>query len=83
MANVLLRHWTNYFLISNNWQASYIYLQAVHVGDTIADIGMGRRANLGATVGVLSGVGGVDDLDPAGADHIVPSIKHILSIALK
>ncbi len=61
----------------------YFVFQAVHVGDTIADIGMGRRAQLGATVGVLSGVGGVDDLDPAGADHIVPSIKHILSIALK
>ncbi len=58
-------------------------LQAIHVGDTSADIEMGVSAKLGATVGVLSGVGGVAHLDENGADHIVPSVKHVLSIALK
>ena len=53
------------------------------MGDTLADIGMGVTAKLGATVGVLSGVGNVEHLDEGGADHIVPSIKHVLSIALK
>ena len=40
------------------------------VGDTLADMGMGRSANLGGTVGVLSGIGGRDELDPH-ADHLV------------
>ena len=47
------------------------------VGDTLADLGMGRSAELGATVAVLTGVGSVDDLTPQ-ADHVVPSIKHVL-----
>ena len=55
--------------------------EAVVVGDTTADLGMGRSAKLGATVGVLSGVGRVSELDPE-ADHIVPSIKHVISIVL-
>ncbi|VDK37601.1 unnamed protein product [Gongylonema pulchrum] len=40
------------------------------VGDTLADMGMGRSANLGGTVGVLSGVCGINELRPQ-ADHIV------------
>ena len=55
--------------------------EAVVIGDTIADMGMGKSAQLGATVGVLSGVGRVCDLDDH-ADHIVPSIKHLLPIIL-
>ena len=51
------------------------------IGDTIADLGMGRSAKLGATIGVLSGVGDIDDLEHS-ADHIVPSIKHLLPIVL-
>ena len=53
--------------------------EAVVVGDTLADMGMGRSAELGATVAVLSGVGGVEDLTPQ-ADHVVPSIKHVLRL---
>ena len=56
-------------------------LEAVMIGDTVADMGMGRSAELGATVGVLSGVGEVGDLDPQ-ADHIVPSIQHVLPIVV-
>ncbi|VDM30144.1 unnamed protein product [Toxocara canis] len=43
---------------------------AMVVGDTLADIGMGRMANVGCTVGVLSGVCGTDQLLPH-AHHIV------------
>ena len=49
------------------------------VGDTLADLGMGRSAELGATVAVLTGVGDVEDLTPH-ADHVVPSIKHVLNL---
>lgn len=40
------------------------------VGDTLADMGMGKSANLGATVGVLSGVGNHIELHPF-ADYLV------------
>ena len=40
------------------------------VGDTLADMGMGRSAKLGANVGVLSGVGKRDELQKH-ADHLV------------
>lgn len=40
------------------------------VGDTLADMGMGRSANLGATIGVLSGIGAPEELDPH-ADYLV------------
>lgn len=53
----------------------------VVVGDTVADLGMGRKAKLGATVAVLSGVGQVSDLD-AQADVILPSIKDLISHVL-
>lgn len=47
-----------------------IFQDALVVGDTLADMGMGRSANLGGTVGVLSGVCGSSELRPQ-ADHIV------------
>jgi phosphoglycolate phosphatase-like HAD superfamily hydrolase len=40
------------------------------VGDTVADMHMGRLAKLGTTVGVLSGVGDSHELG-IHADHIV------------
>ena len=55
--------------------------ETVMVGDTQADMGMGRSAKLGATIGVLSGVGSTKHL-AAEADHIVPSVKHILPIVV-
>lgn len=51
------------------------------VGDTLADMGMGRSANLGGTVGVLSGVCGINELRPQ-ADHIVRDIGELLPIVL-
>lgn len=40
------------------------------VGDTLADMGMGKSARLGATIGVLSGIGDRHELDKH-ADHLV------------
>jgi hypothetical protein len=39
------------------------------VGDTLADMGMGRSANL-STIGVLSGIAQRHELEPS-ADHLV------------
>ena len=54
---------------------------AVMVGDTKADVGMGHAAKLGWTVGVLSGVGDTEDLLP-GADHIITSVSDLLPLIL-
>ncbi|ESO87794.1 hypothetical protein LOTGIDRAFT_127086, partial [Lottia gigantea] len=54
---------------------------AVMVGDTQADVGMGRSAKLGLSIGVLSGIGGTDDLK-AEADHIIRDVKDILPLIL-
>lgn len=51
------------------------------VGDTKADILMSKSANLGLTVGVLSGVGDTHDLLP-GADHVINHIEHLLPLVL-
>lgn len=40
------------------------------VGDTLADIYMGKQAKLGGTVGVLSGIANYNDLQPH-ADYLV------------
>lgn len=55
--------------------------QAIMVGDTIADLGMGRSASLGATIGVLSGVGEVKDLANT-ADHMIESVGQLLPLVL-
>lgn len=52
------------------------------VGDTLADMGMGRSANLGATVGVLSGIGDRHELNPH-ADHLVKHVGELLPIVLR
>ncbi|KAE9556361.1 hypothetical protein FO519_000401 [Halicephalobus sp. NKZ332] len=54
---------------------------ALMVGDTLADMGMGRSAKLGATVGVLSGIGESHELLPH-ADHLVEHVGHLLPIVL-
>lgn len=53
----------------------------VMVGDTQADVGMGKAAKLGWNVGVLSGVGNSTDLLPE-ADHVIHSVKDILPLIL-
>ena len=55
--------------------------ETIIVGDTIADLGMGRSASLGATIGVLSGVGDVKDLDHT-ADHMIMNVGEILPLVL-
>lgn len=51
--------------------------QAVMVGDTTADVGMGKNANLGKSIGVLTGVCDHEELTPQ-ADVVVKSVKDIL-----
>jgi phosphoglycolate phosphatase-like HAD superfamily hydrolase len=53
----------------------------VMVGDTQADVGMGKAANIGWNVGVLSGVGNSTDLLPE-ADHVIHSVKDLLPLIL-
>ena len=47
------------------------------VGDSPADVGMGRAAGAGLVVGVLTGVGSADDL--AAADIVLGSIAELLA----
>ncbi|KAH9507759.1 hypothetical protein Btru_053653 [Bulinus truncatus] len=48
----------------------------VIVGDTKEDIQMGHNAQVGLTIGVLTGIGSHTDL--VTADHIVPSVSEML-----
>lgn len=54
---------------------------ALMVGDTLADMGMGRSAKLGANVGVLSGIGDKHELHPH-ADHLVKHVGELLPLLL-
>ncbi|XP_069112056.1 uncharacterized protein [Argopecten irradians] len=53
----------------------------VMVGDTKADVGMGKAAQLGWNIGVLSGVGQTNDLYPA-ASHVIESVQDLLPLIL-
>lgn len=55
--------------------------EALMVGDTIVDMTMGRAARLGATVGVLSGIGNHEELQPE-ADHIINDVGDLLPLVL-
>ena len=50
------------------------------VGDTPADTLMGQQANLGLTVGVLTGVGDEEDL--ADADVICSDVRECVDMVL-
>jgi len=52
--------------------------ETIVVGDTSADIEMGKTAQVGTTIGVLSGVGHIGNLK--GADFLVDNINDILPI---
>ena len=47
------------------------------VGDSPADMRMGRAAGAGRTIGVLTGVGSHADLDPL-ADVVIDSVARFL-----
>src|SRR6266545_2102545 len=51
--------------------------QAAMVGDTAADLRMGRAAGVGLSIGVLSGVGSAEMLAPL-ADVLLPSVAGLL-----
>jgi len=52
--------------------------EAIMVGDTPADTIMGQAANLGLTIGVLTGVGGHQDL--VDADIIVQDVSAVIDL---
>lgn len=52
--------------------------KTIMVGDTPADTIMGQAANLGLTVGVLTGVG--DNKDLSDADLIVPEVGDVIDL---
>jgi phosphoglycolate phosphatase len=51
--------------------------RAAVVGDTPADLAMGRAAGAGRVVGVLTGIGAPADLEPI-ADAVLPSIADLI-----
>jgi phosphoglycolate phosphatase len=51
--------------------------RAAVIGDTPADLAMGRAAGVGRTIGVLSGVGSREDLAPL-ADTLLRSVGDLL-----
>jgi phosphoglycolate phosphatase-like HAD superfamily hydrolase len=53
--------------------------QAAMVGDTTADLRMGRAAGAGLTIGVLSGVGSAELLAPL-ADLLLPSVAELIRV---
>jgi phosphoglycolate phosphatase len=53
--------------------------QAAMIGDTTADLRMGRAAGVGLNIGVLSGVGSAALLGPL-ADVLLPSVAGLLAI---
>jgi phosphoglycolate phosphatase len=48
------------------------------VGDSAADLRMGRAAGVGLVVGVLTGVGARSDLEPQ-ADAVIGSVEGLLT----
>jgi phosphoglycolate phosphatase len=52
--------------------------RAVVVGDTVADLQMGRSAGAGLVLGVLSGVSSGEDL-ARYADYVIPSVADLLA----
>jgi len=54
--------------------------EAVMVGDTIADIGVGRNSGALATIGVTHGVSTRGQLQEAGASYIVDDLMELSSV---
>ena len=54
--------------------------EAIMVGDTPADTVMGKKAQIGLTVGVLTGVGAIHDLNDA--DVIVEDVKECVDMMI-
>lgn len=53
---------------------------AIMIGDTVADIAAGKKAQFRKSIGILHGFGSYDDLSNAGADHITPDIRSIYKL---
>ena len=50
--------------------------RAAVIGDSPADLRMGRSAGAGLVIGVLTGVGGRTDLEPL-ADRVIESVEQL------
>ena len=50
------------------------------VGDTASDVESGLRAGAGLVVGVLTGSGTRDELEQAGAPHVLDSVADLLPL---
>jgi len=59
-----------------NCQAILPIQEAMVVGDTLADVKMGRSAELGMTIGVLSGVAASEELHPY-TDHMLEDVGQL------
>ena len=55
--------------------------EAAYIGDRPADMNMGQEANLGKTIGVLTGAGTIQELT-VEADHVIGSVKEIIPLIL-
>jgi pyrophosphatase PpaX len=54
--------------------------EAAMIGDTTSDIQAGKNANLAKTIAVTHGFGQFEDLQDAGATHIVDDIPSLLDV---
>lgn len=54
--------------------------EAAMVGDTIADIEAGKRANVAKTIAVTHGFGTIDDLRQAEPTHVIDDIPSLLDV---
>jgi phosphoglycolate phosphatase len=54
--------------------------ELVVAGDTASDVESGLRAGAGVVAGVLTGSGSRDELERAGAPHVIDSITDLLSL---
>lgn len=61
-------------------QAGVSPQECIVVGDTSADMGMGRNSNAGLIVGVLSGSGTANHLFEKGAHLVVPDVSYLVGI---
>jgi len=55
--------------------------EAFMVGDTLADVRMGRNAKLGKSIGVLSGICEEHELDPH-SDHLLKHVGELMPLIL-
>jgi len=71
---------SSYPLLALCKQAGVSPHECIVVGDTSADMGMGRNSKAGLIVGVLSGSGTANHLFEKGAHLVVPDVGYLVGI---